>query len=162
MSDSPTLYPTILTVLQVLSADYPNMNLVPPSDQDGWLGWLIVCLPSLFEGGNMEISRNGQTAGFQWCSKSCSTIQWVAFTHDCKQKVEAVEKGQLISLIYRVYLDEWQVLRLPTSQLDTLSSYKYMRHLLSLPIFMGEGPDFQFARRSLLMASRRCPWGLLF
>ncbi|KAL4947100.1 hypothetical protein BDW69DRAFT_199901 [Aspergillus filifer] len=78
-----------------------------PADFDGnQIGSLVVCLPSKFKGGKFKVQHAGQHSGFDWSSKSDSTIQWVAFYSDCEHEIETVTEGERITLTYNLYITE--------------------------------------------------------
>ncbi|KAL5342051.1 hypothetical protein BJX70DRAFT_386462 [Aspergillus crustosus] len=59
------------------------------------IGSLVVCLPSAFKGGNLNIEHHGQ-----------KSIQWAAFYSDCEHEIKTITEGDCIILTYNLYVTE--------------------------------------------------------
>lgn len=70
------------------------------------IGSLVVCLPSVHEGGQLEVRHEGRTATFDWSFPEIarSEIQWAAFYSDCEHEFLPVTSGHLITLTYNLYV----------------------------------------------------------
>lgn len=69
------------------------------------IGSLVVCLPSIHEGGQLEVRHEGQTVPFDWSMPETARpeIQWAAFYSDCEHEVLEVTSGHRITLTYNLY-----------------------------------------------------------
>lgn len=69
------------------------------------IGSLVVCLPSIHEGGQLEVRHEGQTVNFDWGMPETARpeIQWAAFYSDCEHEVLEVTSGHRITLTYNLY-----------------------------------------------------------
>ncbi|KAG8158480.1 hypothetical protein KVR01_011602 [Diaporthe batatas] len=82
---------------------------VETSREDYWapeyIGSLVVCLPSIHEGGQLEVRYQGRKATFDWSMAETARpeIQWAAFHVDCESAVLPVTSGHLITLTYNLY-----------------------------------------------------------
>jgi hypothetical protein len=69
---------------------------------EGMFGSLVVCLPSVFTGGELVTRHLGHPVKFDW--SSCATaVQWAAFFSDVYHEVHPVTSGHRISLTYNLY-----------------------------------------------------------
>ncbi|KIW95400.1 uncharacterized protein Z519_03984 [Cladophialophora bantiana CBS 173.52] len=68
------------------------------------IGSLVVCLPSVHEGGQLVLRHQGREIVFDWSGKKASsTVQWAAFYSDCEHEVLEVTAGERVTLTYNLY-----------------------------------------------------------
>lgn len=69
------------------------------------IGSLVVCLPSVHQGGELEVRHEGRTMTFDWSMPEAARpeIQWAAFYSDCEHEVLQVTSGHRITLTYNLY-----------------------------------------------------------
>lgn len=67
-------------------------------------GSLVVCLPSVHEGGELVVRHNGQAIIFSWGPASANAIQWAAFFSDCEHEILPVRSGFRITLTYNLFV----------------------------------------------------------
>ncbi|KAL4884962.1 hypothetical protein BJY04DRAFT_214846 [Aspergillus karnatakaensis] len=110
---------------------------------DTQIGSLVVCLPSLFKGGKLNVEHHGQKVEFDWSTKSGTAIQWAAFYSDCEHEIETITEGDRIILTYNLYVTEpvGGAIASPTAIVDpkTLPMYGWMKNLLTKKDFLRDG-----------------------
>ncbi|KAL1959356.1 hypothetical protein VTO42DRAFT_2159 [Malbranchea cinnamomea] len=109
---------------------------------DSQFGSLVVCLPSHFKGGNLEIRHNGQVVDFDWSDLSSSHIQWAAFYGDCEHEISKVTEGHRVTLTYNLYVTEpvgAGLLPRPPVDPSSFPLYGKIRALLDQPGFFQKG-----------------------
>lgn len=69
------------------------------------IGSLVVCLPCVHQGGQLEVRHEGRTMTFDWSMPETARpeIQWAAFYSDCEHEVMEVTSGHRITLTYNLY-----------------------------------------------------------
>ncbi|KAH8768160.1 hypothetical protein F5883DRAFT_418622, partial [Diaporthe sp. PMI_573] len=69
------------------------------------IGSLVVCLPCVHQGGQLEVRHEGRTMTFDWSMPEAARpeIQWAAFYSDCEHEVLEVTSGHRITLTYNLY-----------------------------------------------------------
>lgn len=69
------------------------------------IGSLVVCLPSVHDGGQLEVRHRGRSMTFDWSMAETARpeIQWAAFYSDCEHEVMEVTAGHRITLTYNLY-----------------------------------------------------------
>lgn len=69
------------------------------------IGSLVVCLPSIHQGGQLEVRHEGRIMTFDWSMPETvrPEIQWAAFYSDCEHEVLEVTSGHRITLTYNLY-----------------------------------------------------------
>lgn len=69
------------------------------------IGSLVVCLPSVHQGGQLEVRHQGRSMKFDWSMQDTARpeIQWAAFYSDCEHEVMEVTSGHRITLTYNLY-----------------------------------------------------------
>lgn len=69
------------------------------------IGSLVVCLPCVHKGGQLEVRHEGRTMTFDWSMPETARpeIQWAAFYSDCEHEVMEVTSGHRITLTYNLY-----------------------------------------------------------
>lgn len=69
------------------------------------IGSLVVCLPSIHQGGQLEVRHEGRIMTFDWSMPETvrPEIQWAAFYSDCEHEVLEVTSGHRITLAYNLY-----------------------------------------------------------
>lgn len=69
------------------------------------VGTLVVCLPSAYQGGQLEVRHQGQSTKFDWSMPENvrPEIQWAAFYSNCEHEVRDVTSGHRITLTYNLY-----------------------------------------------------------
>ncbi|KAL3461651.1 hypothetical protein BJX64DRAFT_289064 [Aspergillus heterothallicus] len=107
------------------------------------IGSLVVCLPSKFTGGNLNVEHNGKRVTFDWSEKSDTAIQWAAFYSDCEHEIERTTQGDRITLTYNLFVTDpiGEPIPGPSTVIDprTLSTYVWMKDLLAQDDFMKRG-----------------------
>lgn len=86
---------------------------------DDMLGSLVVCLPSLFSGGEFVVSHRGSFKIFDWANErdkplDPDQIRWAAFFGDVDHAVERLWSGNRITLTYLLRRGSGAVLEEPT------------------------------------------------
>lgn len=66
------------------------------------IGSLVVCLPLLHEGGQLQIRHKGEETTYDW-GNATNEISWAAFYSDCEHEVLEVTSGHRITLTYNLY-----------------------------------------------------------
>ncbi|KAI9933598.1 hypothetical protein MW887_008071 [Aspergillus wentii] len=117
---------------------------IPPKPFHRHFGYLFVCLPSSFEGGNAIISSDGKSVKFEWSEQSASAVQWIAFYNNgCRLDLQAVTKGQRVILIYELYETEPSAMMIleddPIIDPASLPLYQYISDLWTQPAFFTQG-----------------------
>ena len=67
------------------------------------LGFLVIALPSLYEGGQLTVERSGIKQTFDWSTNYLpldTRLQWGAFYSDCKHEVHQVTSGFQFTVTY--------------------------------------------------------------
>jgi hypothetical protein len=107
------------------------------------IGSLVVCLPSKFTGGILNVEHHGHKVTFDWSDKSDTTIQWAAFYSDCEHEIETITRGDRITLTYNLYVAEPIGGRTTgyTTVIEprTYSIYGWIKNLLANDNFMENG-----------------------
>ncbi|KAI7788131.1 2og-fe oxygenase family protein [Diaporthe eres] len=69
------------------------------------IGSLVVCLPCVHQGGQLEVRHEGRTMTFDWSMPETARpeIQWAALYSDCEHEVMEVTSGHRITLTYNLY-----------------------------------------------------------
>ncbi|KAG8927305.1 hypothetical protein FRC02_008318 [Tulasnella sp. 418] len=104
------------------SSSQPRSHVEPGSEEEP-VAHIIITLPVRFRGGQMVVSKDGNQETFwgRGCLSSASStppivdkrggigsIEWVAFlAGDCDQRVERVEKGARVNLVYDVFMKSY-------------------------------------------------------
>lgn len=106
----------LIEPMKVLRADLYKLNVytgpsghfkahvdTPRSTEQ--IGSLVVCLPCVHQGGQLEVRHEGRTLTFDWSMPETSRpeIQWAAFYSDCEHEVLEVTSGHRITLTYNLY-----------------------------------------------------------
>ena len=69
-----------------------------------YLGTLVVCLPSEFEGGDFCMQNKlGKIAKINWSTLSKSHHQWICFYGDTTHWIEEIKEGTRITMTYNIY-----------------------------------------------------------
>ncbi|KAI1088129.1 hypothetical protein F5B19DRAFT_499333 [Rostrohypoxylon terebratum] len=121
----------------------------PRSDS---FGSLVVCLPITYEGGQLEVQRNGKTTTFDWAGQASSqpVVKWAAFYKDCKLKMHEVRSGYCVLLTYNLYdvrgnghlTDHCNVLDITQTPL-----YRHLRPVFDQSLFLPNGGYLGFYTR---------------
>lgn len=68
---------------------------------------MVICLPSEFTGGELQVKHKGQTRTFDWSGKVSQDgqpqIPWAFLYSDCEHEVLPVTSGHRITLTYDIY-----------------------------------------------------------
>jgi len=111
------------------------------------LGYLVVCLPHPFEGGILEISKQGHLTVYDWSNTGNHILQWAAFVDGCDQELDEVKAGNRITLKYDLSITQrvggiFQ----PVSIVDArgLPLYAEAKAMLEQPGFMKNGKLLNF------------------
>ena len=102
---------------------------------------LVVCLPSVHEGGALVLRHNRHSIEFDWSGTAPDKIQWAAFYSDCEHEVLPLVSGCRITLTYNLYYQITQPQpghALPLS-LDSVPVYHDLRTALRTGGFMHTG-----------------------
>lgn len=69
------------------------------------IGSLVVCLPCVHQGGQLDVRHEGRNVTFDWSMPETARpeIQWAAFYSDCEHEVMEVTSGHRITLTYNLY-----------------------------------------------------------
>ncbi|KAI0830008.1 hypothetical protein F5Y06DRAFT_307936 [Hypoxylon sp. FL0890] len=107
-------------------------------------GWLVVCLPIAHDGGQLEVRHEGNAITFDWSNMDIArpSIQWAAFSSDCKQEVSEMRAGYRLTLRYSLCPVRGNgQLTGHCKALDAkkLPLYKQMRALFDKKSFMPKG-----------------------
>lgn len=130
-------------MLQVYSA--PSGRFKPHVDtprSKHQVGTLVVCLPSVHEGGQLVLRHQGRENVFDWSGeKGQDAIQWAAFYSDYEHEVLEVTSGHRLTLTYNLYA----TCHANTARvnLEGIELYKTLTKLIEEPSFCQEG---QFLR----------------
>lgn len=102
------------------------------------IGSLVVCLPSVHNGGQLVLRHQGREQVFDWSGgKGRNTIQWAAFYSDCEHEVLEVTSGHRVTLTYNLYATCWaNTAWLDPEQLDL---YRTLKRLSTEPGFCKDG-----------------------
>ena len=75
----------------------------PRSDQQ--MGSLVICLPTVHEGGALVARHGGQEVVFDWSmdAAAANKLRWAAIFSDCEHEVVEVTKGHRVTLTYNLY-----------------------------------------------------------
>lgn len=98
----------------------------------------MVCLPSIYEGGQLVVRHQGREQVFDWSGKKGNeTIQWAAFFSDCEHEVLEVTSGHRVTITYNLY----STCKANTAVLDPeqVELYTHLQKLLSKPAFCKDG-----------------------
>lgn len=141
----------MLAILQVYSGPSGLFRKhVDTPRSDNQIGSLVVCLPSPFKGGNLQIHHHGQEVQFDWSEQSASTIQWAAFYSDCEHEIMKITEGHRITLTYNLYVTEPTAGMIPphSSAVDpeSLPLHGFLKGIIAEPVFMKEGAYIIFQR----------------
>lgn len=69
-----------------------------------YLGTLVVCLPSYFEGGDFCLENKlGHFTKINWSNLSSTHHQWIVFYGDTTHWIEEVENGTRVTITYNIY-----------------------------------------------------------
>ena len=106
-------------------------------------GSLVVCLPSVFTGGELVTRHQGHEVKFNWSSLPTAT-HWAAFFSDVEHEVYPVTSGHRITLTFNLY--HVQPPQPATFSVDVSATplYKTMSAALHNPHFMREGGTLGF------------------
>ena len=110
------------------------------------IGSLVVCLPSLFKGGNLFVRHHGAEVDFDWALRSGTTIQWAALYSDCEHEIKTITEGERVTLTYNLYVAKPERASIPSPILDPtkLSSYPEIQKLFRKGDFMKNGIHSRF------------------
>ncbi|KAH8917791.1 hypothetical protein BT69DRAFT_1186499, partial [Atractiella rhizophila] len=75
----------------------------PKSDQH--LGTIVVCLPSIFKGGELLVGEDDDMQTLRW-EEDCASgkVCWVFLYNDIQHEVKAVTSGYRLTIAYDVFL----------------------------------------------------------
>lgn len=99
---------------------------------------LVVCLPSVHEGGQLVLRHEGRETIFDWSGeKNRNTIQWAAFYSDCEHEVLEVTSGHRVTLTYNLYNTCWA----NTAWVDPeqVELYRSLKCVVEQPAFFKNG-----------------------
>ncbi|KAH0844910.1 oxidoreductase, 2OG-Fe(II) oxygenase family protein [Fonsecaea pedrosoi] len=102
------------------------------------IGSLVVCLPSVHEGGQLVLRHQGREEVFDWSGeKGSNSIQWAAFYSDCEHEVLEVTAGERVTLTYNLYV----TCSANTALIDPeqVGLYHTLKTLLEQPSFCKNG-----------------------
>lgn len=105
------------------------------------IGSLVVCLPSMFKGGNLLVRHHGAEVNFDWAPRSGTTIQWAALYSDCEHEIKTITEGERVTLTYNLYVAQLDRASIPSPFLDPtkLSLYPEIQKLFRNEDFMKNG-----------------------
>ncbi|KAJ5681892.1 uncharacterized protein N7477_001832 [Penicillium maclennaniae] len=105
------------------------------------IGSLVVCLPSVFKGGNLLVRHHGTEVDFDWALQSGKTIQWAALYSDCEHEIKTITEGERVTLTYNLYVAGPEFSSIPSSVLDPtkLPLYPEIQKLFQKEDFMSNG-----------------------
>lgn len=105
---------------------------------------LVVCLPSVHEGGQLVLRHQGRETIFDWSGdRSQGLIQWAAFYSDCEHEVLEVTAGQRVTLTYNLYTTcSANTARIDPEQMDL---YQTLKTVLAQPAFCKNGEIFSLS-----------------
>ncbi|KAK4457367.1 hypothetical protein QBC42DRAFT_236506 [Cladorrhinum samala] len=116
----------------------PHVDSSRSKDQ---MGSLVVCLPSLHEGGQLAVRHQGREVIFDWAAESAvgSVVQWAAFISDCEHQVLQVTSGHRITLTYNLYWTSQISRQVRVLEPQQLAFFSALRDVLSDPDFLPKG-----------------------
>jgi hypothetical protein len=74
-----------------------------PSKKASSWGSLVICLPSEFEGGTIQLKHEGRTETFDFAVQSAFNYQYVAYFNQCTHSNSSVTRGYQALLIYDIH-----------------------------------------------------------
>lgn len=136
----------LILVLQVYSSPSGKFKAhVDTPRSKHQVGSLVVCLPSVHEGGQLVLRHEGRDIVFDWSGeKGRNAIQWAAFYSDCEHEVLEVTAGHRLTLTYNLYA----TCRANAADVDPkgMEVHKMLTELIKEPGFCKSGT---FSRRVL-------------
>lgn len=99
---------------------------------------MVVCLPSVHEGGQLVLRHHGRETVFDWSGEQGrNTIQWAAFYSDCEHEVLEVTAGHRLTLTYNLYATcHANAARVDAENMELC---KTLKTLIEQPAFCREG-----------------------
>ena len=74
--------------------------------EDGMFGTLTICLPSTFEGGELNVYFDGKQTTIDFSKTSKYKISFAAFYADCDHEIKPISSGFKLSLVYNLIIDK--------------------------------------------------------
>ncbi|CAG8460674.1 2489_t:CDS:1 [Acaulospora colombiana] len=105
------------------------------------VGSLVVCFPSEFEGGQLNVRHKEKNWEFNWetASNQSEQVQWAAFYSDCEHEILPVTKGYRVTLTYNLYSEKTKAVGNVSVDLKALPFYHSLKLALQSSNFLSGG-----------------------